>query len=188
VDEREPTVKGLSLQHWLQSFARIYGPERTEALRARLSSECSAALREGFDGKAWYPVAWYREMCAAAQQVTGEGLLAIARVARMSATSEFSGVHRVLLLFVSPQRLLSIAARVFGRYYSEGSVEAASRGSNSAQVRWIGCTGFDESLWHDTFHASTVAIELCGGKNVSFDLISGGRDGEDQATVVFSWR
>jgi hypothetical protein len=91
------------------------------------------------------------------------------------------------LLFVSPQRLLQTAARVFERYYTDGSVMAQGRGPTSALVRWTGCRGFDQNLWHDTFHASVVIIEMCGGKQVTFEIQSGGRDGDEQASVVFDW-
>jgi hypothetical protein len=180
-------VRGLSLHHWTDSFERVYGRARLAELQAELGAELGAAMRATFDDDKWYPIEWYRQMCAAARTVSGEGLDAIAKVARASATSEFSGVHRVLLLFVSPQRLLTTAARVFERYYSEGSVEASARGKHSAQVRWSGCLGFDENIWHDTFHATVVVIEMCGGKHTRFEIYAGGRDSDSHATVVFSW-
>jgi hypothetical protein len=187
VGDGEPQVKGLSLRHWLEAFSQLYGRERVEGLKQRLDPAVAGRLG-AIDAGAWYPVSWYRAMCAAARAETGGGLEAIGRIARASASAEFSGIHRVLLLFVSPQRLLTASARVFERYYTHGSVEATSRGRRSATVRWLGCHGFDENLWHDTFHASAVVIEMCGGKHVTFAVQHGGGDGDTHAQVVFDWR
>jgi hypothetical protein len=183
-----PRVKGLSLFHWMQSFERLYGRAVTDDLLARLAPDVAQIARLGFDATAWYPVEWYRSMCAAGRGATGEGLDTITRVARVSASSEFSGVHRVLVLFLSPQRLLRASARVFERYYTEGQVVCLARGKNGAEVRWSGCLGFDHNLWQDCWTATTVLIEMCGGKNVVMERMFGGHDGDEHATVVFYWQ
>jgi hypothetical protein len=184
---RDPRVKGLSLTHWLRSFEQLYGEQVARELRDRAPETTAAALRRGIDPNEWYPVAWYRDLCATGQQVTGEGVEMIIKVARRSAAAEFSGVHRLLVLFVPPQRLLRIAARLFRRYYAQGSVKTVPRGPNGAEARWVGCVGFDANLWQDCFAATIVVIEMCGGRDVQMRLIDGGGDGDEHATVLFRW-
>jgi hypothetical protein len=184
---RARQVKGLSLTHWLQSFERLHGAEMTATLQARLPADLRGAIDHGLDPSEWYPLEWFRALCAAGREVTGEGLEMITRVARISAAAEFAGIHRLLVLFVSPQRLLRIAARLFGRYYSSGSVTTAPRGLAGAEVRWVDCAGFDENLWRDCWTATMVVIEMCGGKDVQLEPVAGGGDGDDHATVIFTW-
>jgi len=183
-----PHVKGLSLLFWWESFGRLEGAAAAEALLRELPPELVATIRAGFQVHAWYPIEWFRALCAGARLVTGEGLGLITRVARTSAASEFAGVHRVLVLFLSPQRLLRAASRVFERYYTEGQVTSTARGKNGAEVRWSGCLGFDQNLWHDSWAAAVVLIEMCGGRDVLMEHMFGGQDGDAHATVVFYWQ
>jgi hypothetical protein len=183
-----PSVKGLSLVSWLTSFDRLFGEQRSAQLRARLPPEIADVLRAGLDEQAWYPIAWFAALCAAGREVTGGGTDMIVAVARDAAASEFSGIHRVVVLFMSPQRLLRTASRVFRRYYSHGSVSTMPIGKTGAEVRWSACAGFDENLWHDCWTAAAVAVSMCGAQDVRAELIHGGSPTDDHSTVVFRWK
>jgi hypothetical protein len=186
--ERPPQVRGLSLQHWLDAYERVYGAARATGVRQHLPAEVRSALHVGLEPEAWYPLGWYRQALALGREHAGDGLPAIERVARVAAASEFSGIHRVLVLFVSPMRLLRHAGRVFGRYYSHGSVTTVARGTHAAEVHWQGCAGFDENLWHDTLAATAVICEICGGKDVQREVVRGAGHHDEHAAVVYRWR
>lgn len=182
-----PRVRGLSLAQWLAAFQRLHGDAAREQLMAALPDEVREGLGQELLDDGWYPISWWAAMLAGARAIAGDDPATIEELARDSATREFSTVHRILLLFVSPQRLLDIARRVFSRYYSAGWVESLPTGKSEAQVRWGGCRGFDANIWHDCFTAAAVAVEQCGARDVEWEVLDGAGDAE-HATVHFRWR
>jgi hypothetical protein len=187
VDRRAPRVRGLSLRHWLSSLERLHGADTRRALVAELPDDASGAIGDGLRDDGWYPLAWWSAMLAGARAEIRDDLAVIEELARHSSRSEFSTVHRILLLFVTPQHLLRISRRVFSRYYDHGWVESLPVGRREAQVRWGGCRGFDDNIWHDCFTASAVAVEQCGAREVSWEIVDGGGE-QECATVHYRWR
>ncbi len=187
VEGGAPKARGLSLLHWLQSFEKHYGADARAEMLSRVPGEARVAIEAGLDSAGWYPLSWYSALLSAARDVAAGGVDVVETLARTSAKAEFTGIHRVLLLFVSPQRLLRISRRVFDRYYTHGCVETIARGRTEADVRWSGCRGFDDNIWHDCFVAAAVAVELCGAKDVEWTITKGAGNAED-ATVHYRWK
>jgi len=173
--------------HWLDAFDRLHGAEASSQLREALPHDVSDAIGAGLHNDDWYPLAWFAAMLRAARDQLGGGIDTIETIARASAKAEFSGIHRVLLLFVTPQLLLKISKRVFDRYYTHGSVRSTPIGKREAEVTWTGCRDFDENLWHDCFTAAAVAVEQCGAHEIEWELVEGGGESET-ATVHYRWR
>lgn len=181
-------ICGLSLHHWREAYRRQLGDDRLAALEAALPADTRAALEAGLRLRGWYPLAWFRACCATAREQNGGDREIIEQLARSSARAEFTGFHRVLFLFVSPHRLLRQASRVWERYYDVGDMTVDDEGRGRARAHWRACTGFDANLWLDAFAATAVALEVCGAKDVRWELESGGTDDSVTATVAYLWR
>jgi hypothetical protein len=182
-------TKGISLNGILKSLEALYGAETYRETVAALGGELGERVRMGaLLSGGWYPLAWYRELHATAQMVTGRRADLARELSRAATLADFRGVYRLLTFVLSPRAILRKAPSVWNRYYDRGKVEIGEAGDTFTVVRVSDCEGFDLSLWEDVTGGCLGVTEACGGKDVRATLLGGGRDGDPGMQVELRWK
>jgi uncharacterized protein (TIGR02265 family) len=164
-------MRGVPFQSFLRALHTLVGSDGVGRTLARLPPELAQAAQRGqLRASEWYPLAWYRALHAAAQEVSGGNPQLARAIGRETMRHDMSGFFRVLLRLASPQLLLARAPRVYAQYFSEGSLEVAESGPGHARVLWKGCRGFDDNLWEDMIGSVEVAMAATGARDVRVSI------------------
>ena len=185
----EPRYKGTGIKSFVAALSALRGDDVVARVIARLPADFSEAWSYGkVLASGWYPLRWYAALHASAQVVTSEGPLLSRAVGAEAMRQDMSGVYRLLLFVMSPQRLLGQAARAFGTYYTHGTMRITDSGSGFANAVWEGCRGFDGNLWMDVLGSCETAMALCGAKDLRARFVNGGREGDQTAELRALWK
>jgi hypothetical protein len=181
-----PRAKGLAFRGMLGSLRRVKGDDGFRRLLDLLPAEVARTARADlFVTQTWYPLADYLHLLRAIAAMGDLGLLRT--LSREATLNDFRGIYRILTFVLSPEFMIKRAPSLFNRYFDTGKlvVEAEARGGVAI---YTGCTGFDALLWNDVIYGGTSVLEACGAKESKFNVVTGGKDGEDFCTVQFTWR
>jgi hypothetical protein len=163
----ELRIKGQAIRSFMGAVRAHWGEQVAERITASLSEEVQTALRYGgVVASGWYPIAWYRELHAALQEATGEGIAASRRVGAEGTRRDLGTVHRFVVRLFSPRTLLGQCQRIFRMYYDGGIIEDELRGGNQGIIRFSECHGFDEAVFADVIGGMFAILEECGGNAV----------------------
>ncbi|MFH0901806.1 MAG: hypothetical protein V2A73_14345 [Pseudomonadota bacterium] len=184
----QPQTKGLSFRSFLKSLSRLRGESAVGATLSNIAPRVGQQLREGliFSGN-WYPLSWYRDLHAAAQSATDEGLELARAIGFDSVRDDLSGIYRIFLLVVSPEYVLSKASLLFGTYFDTGRMEIVESSRGRARARWTGCSEFNKNIWADVTGGCEAAIRAAGARSVRIDLLSGGNNGDSAMELEAHW-
>jgi hypothetical protein len=183
----ESEIKGLSLRNFPITLADIRGEEVAGRVLDALPDELSRGLREGTIVRGgWYPVGWKRELHHAACRVTGEPGLARTMGHEMT-KRDLRGIYRAFVRVVSPRFVLSLGAKIFGKYFRPGSFEVIESRNGFTRVQFSKCYGFDENVWRDVAGGCEATLEVAGARSVRFHVEAGGLDDDDAMTAVAWW-
>jgi hypothetical protein len=183
-----PKIKGVALRNFRAVLADVCEPQDVERVDAKVPREVREALDRGrIVSGGWYLLDWYKAMHSAAREVLHAGPSLPRKIGRESTRRDLTGIYRIFLQMVSPQLMVSLSSRIFGLYYSEGSMRVAEKRDGYARVDLVDCLGFDENIWQDVLGASELALELAGAKNVRMRIDAGGRNGDTSTTLVAHW-
>ncbi len=183
-----PEVKGLSFYSVVDSLQRLRGDGAVARLRTLAPPHILELLdSRSFVAVGWYPLAWYRDLVAAALEAANEGVLFARELGRDGTAADFRGVYRLLKFVLSPQALLQRAPGVYDRYRRPGRLVVEEARTGYARVRFEGCVGFDEAIWHLAAGSCVGVLEVCGAENIRTKTLSGARDGNLDATFEGRW-
>ena len=184
-----PLTKGLQFRSFLRALGKIRGERAVEETLAALRLELGDALRLGtLVTVGWYPLEWYRELHAAAQKATHEGVELARAVSRAGIQDDFRGVYRLITFALSPQAIIRWAPKIVSLYFDTGSCVIDIAEPGLARGRFVGFAGFDRSLWEDLIGGITGVMELAGGKQLTAHVIAGGSDGHVDMTIEVRWK
>jgi hypothetical protein len=188
--EPENRVRGVAFG----TFEDVMRSTKGEEMFARLLdheavAEFADTLRKGLVVKsAWYPIAWYRALHRAARDVTVDPSFARA-VGRISTRDDLTGGFlKFVVRMLSPQTLVKVSSTVFNRYYETGRMQIIEARDGYTRARWTGCRGFDHAIWEDVLGGCEGGLEAAGATNLRGRIVSGGRDGDDDAECDVSWK
>lgn len=179
----EARIKGLAFSSSIGALEAIRGPEAVARVMERMPEELASAIRRGeVMPNGWYPIDWY---AAFLEGVSGEpeGDELLLEVGRVSTDHDFNRIHRILLRRLTPSTIMKVVGRVYGRYFTRGSIEVVESGRGYLRVRWVDCQGFNRPMWLDAFGAAQKILELSGARDLDVRLIAGGREGDTTMDV-----
>jgi hypothetical protein len=185
----EVQTKGVGLRSLLESLERLHGEDAVEEAMQLLPREVRDALvYKKVVPSGWYPIAWHRALHAAAQSATGSGPELARMIGRDSSRADFRGVYKFVAQFLSPQMLLRQAARVFGNYFRDATLEIVDSTEKSAHASFRDCFGFDHNMWQNVLGGIETSLEISGARDVGIVVERGGRDGSAFMDVIVRWR
>jgi hypothetical protein len=183
----EPRAKGINFRSFVGAARRILGKPAVEKIAAVVPAELGKMiLRDGWVTNNWYPLADFRRLHGAAQQVSGRGLDLTWELARDAALDDFRGIYRVLTFVLSPEFLIKRTPAIWSRYYDVGTVSVEAK-ARTALARFADARGFDRVLWQDVIGGCVGVLEVCGAKQVKTTVIAGGGD-EDNLALAAEWK
>lgn len=185
----EPAYKGIGFRNFVSCLRQLRGDAAVAATLAAVDPELGRQLREEllFSGN-WYPLAWFRELHRAAQQVTGAGPELARQIGYGTVKNDLAGVYRIFVLVASPQFLIGRAPRLFANYFDHGRLTVLESDALTAHARWTGCAGFDANVWSDVLGGCVAALEAAGAREVRLDVTRGGRDGDAEMELTAGWK
>lgn len=184
----ETTLKGVNYRSFMKAFETLRGKESVDAMLADLPDELGDGLRYGrLVASGWYPVAWYRQMHASAQRVTGAGPELARAIGRQSRIEDFRGVYRLLAFVLSPEVLVAKGAMIYRLYDSMGLVDIQEARAGMLRVRYHQCVGYDANIWESSLGGTVGILESCGAVALRVQIVEGGRDGDDAMIFEARW-
>ncbi len=183
-----PQTKGLQFRSFLRALGTIRGERAVADTLGALRPELGDALRLGLVTAGWYPLAWYRELHAAAQNATHEGVELARAISRAGIQDDFRGVYRLITFALSPQAIIRWAPKIVSLYFDTGQCVIDVAEPGLARGRFVGFTGFDRSLWEDVIGGITGVMELAGGKQLVANVVAGGMEGHADMTLEVRWK
>ena len=180
--------RGLCLVPVIERAEREAWPGFFEELRG-VSPELAQLVEAGcIKAMHWYPVAWYRDLYVALAQAV-PNVEAVAREIGVSSTRHDleKGPFRSLLKVASPAFLMERAPSFFRAYVERGRLEVKAEGARRLLLCFSGCIGFSAAIYQDVIGGCEGALLAAGARGVTIELLGGGQDGDEQATVLASW-
>jgi hypothetical protein len=184
----EPHVKGVAFRSTLNALRGVRGSDAVAATLDQLEAPFAESLRlGGLSASAWYPLASYRALLAAARRATRSGPELLRALGREASLTDFRGVYRVVAFVLSPQRLIAQAPRAWALYFDSGAIEIVEAREGMARARYTNCAGFDRNVWERAIGGSLGLLEVCGAQHVRLRVVSGGGDGDDSLDLEARW-
>ena len=184
----ERRCKGVMLRNRLELIGQLHGGAALQATLDNLPEEVGSALRyRSIVATGWYPIAWLRELHAAAVTATRLGPELARQLGHEGAVKNFTTIHRLLLSASSPAAVIARAPRVLRTYFDGGEIELLESTDGMNASRWTKCDGFDRNIWESMLGGCEAALSLSGAKDVRVRLRSGG-GASSEAEVVAFWR
>ena len=185
----EPRIKGTAIRGILKAAERLCPPGTLQKVVALLPAQIAPAVEHGgFISAGWYPLAHCRTIFGAVMQATGRDVELVRELSREATRDDFRGVYRLLTFVLSPEFLMRRSPGIFSRYYDTGSLTVPVARHGYVEAHYRGCVGFDRVLWADIIAGSATVVEVCGAKDLRFQIVRGGGDGDEECDVVGEWR
>lgn len=180
-------AKGINFRGLLDALRALYGQDAQRAVIAACGGEVGALLaRGGLTAGAWYDVAWYCELQAAAQRTLRRPELA-RECSRWSIQRDLSGIYRILLFLLTPESVISKCPRIMQQYWRGGVMLLPEVRAGMSAVEFKGWVGFDQNIWQDIIGGVEGGLEAAGAHSVRIRSLSGGRDGDAHLTLEVRW-
>ncbi|HEX9101534.1 MAG TPA: hypothetical protein VF997_04985 [Polyangia bacterium] len=185
---KEPQVKGTAIRGTLRAIERLCPPGTLRKMIPLLPGQIAPAVEhDAFIAAGWYPLAHVRAIFGAAMTATGRDLELVREISRESTRDDFRGIYRLLAAVISPEFIMRRGPGIFSRYYDTGTLEVTAR-AGYCEGHYRGCVGFDRVLWADLLAGSATILEVCGARELKFEITRGGGDGDVDCDVVGEWR
>jgi len=183
-----PCIKGIAFRTAFQTFGELYGPFTANAILMRLPPDLRDRIQQGliFTGN-WYPLQWYNQVYVAAQEVTGLGLELPHVLSRENIKKDLGRIYAIFVRWLSPEYVISRAARLFNTYYDTGSFVIDEVRKGYVRARLTGCHGFNKNLWVGLLGGCEAALIASGVKNIRFNVLKGGGDGDSDMEFEATW-
>lgn len=180
-------VKGQALVAFERTLLELKGPAAMDALAPHLPQDVQRAMRSReVLPVGWYPIEWFAALHAAAHTLHGSSISR--EIGRAATRHDVTTLYRFILRFLSPDMLVNQIGRIFRMVVDSGEATVEENRGGTARVRFSGCEGANRGTWDDMLGSTEVLIELCGGRDATGRVISGGGDGESWMSCQFTWR
>lgn len=185
----ETRIKGQAFRGLLSALEVLRGAESVRAVLADMPGEAGEALRSGkVIASGWYPSPWYAELHAAIHRTLRVGP-EFSRTLSMAATkADINSVYRFVMRLLSPTTLLAQMPRVWSLYVQGPDIEMTDRRENAVRFKVVGMHGYNRGCWEDLVGGAMALLEVIGARDVRARVVSGGRDGDDDAEIDVFWQ
>jgi hypothetical protein len=186
---KTPQIKGTAIRGVIKAVNSIC-PPGTLARMVRLLPEqiAPAVEHDGFIIAGWYPLAHLRAIFGAAMTATGRDLELVRELSREATKDDFRGIYRLLTFVLSPEFIMRRGPAIYSRYYDTGSFSVPVARHGYCEGHYRGCVGFDRVLWADLVWGTAAVAEVCGAKDLKFQITRGGGDGDEECDIIGEWR
>jgi len=188
--ERTMDVKGVELAQLVKFVKSRLGDEGhglwLESLPAETRTYFSRAIMQSM----WYPVegAYLPAFDRAIDLVSPDDRNAGGRdFGEFSGRDELGGIYRVFLKMGSPNKMVSIASLMWGKFYNRGSFEVVDNEPGVARLRCVGVPPMGEPWEHSTAGWSEVALEMSGGKDPHVVIERSATRGDEYTQFLGTW-
>ena len=179
--------KGINFRGLLDAIRALYGQEAERAVIGACTGEMGALLsRGGLTAGAWYDVAWYRQLHAAAQSTLRRPELA-RECARWSIQRDLGGIYRILLFLLTPESVISKCPRIMQQYWRGGVMQLPEVRHGMAAVEFKGWVGFDQNIWQDIIGGVEGGLAAAGAQSIRVRVINGGHDNDPDLGLEVRW-
>lgn len=184
----EARTKGLNFRAFTASLGRLHGEAAVAATLDAAPPQVRDAIRTGqVLPTVWYPIAWYRELHAAARRALDMGLELPRAIGKDSTQHDFNSVFRLAVRVLSVETAVGQAHRFVAMYFDGGKAETLVKKPGMVRIRFSGWSGFDRNVWEDLSSSAETIATLCGGKNVRRYMVAGGQDGSPDLDLEVRW-
>ena len=181
-------VKGLVFRQTMQEVERLCGREAADRALSLMPADLRDALDAGgVVAHGWYSVEWQRAMWDAIRVATDASPDMLRLIGHEAVLGAVSTVYRPFLKLLSPATMAQVGAKLWGRVYEGGGYLVTSAEQGRMSIRFLGCTGFDRTMWLVTTGTVEAFAKLAGARRISIRIVAGGRDGDDWAELVGRW-
>jgi hypothetical protein len=168
-------IKGAVIKAPRDWMRTVYGVDAYQRALSTLTEE----ERDFVDGtilaSSFYPIAWWDKFHAAMRReaaARGESDLQFnMRNMREAGSSIVRGVYKFILGLMNPQSVISKAALIYNRTYSEGRCEVVANGPGRAVLRYSDCSAQLRTNLINNFPTSLMfVLELNGTKGADASI------------------
>ncbi len=181
--------KGTCFTDFRAVVVAQHGADAWERIAGALDRDLGDPLQYGaIVTGGWYPLSWYRHLHEVTHRTLNVGLEFSREVGRASTVHGLTrGLYKVFLKIVSPQFVVTNAAKLFNAYYERGAMVVDEKRAGLLRASWSGCAAFDQVIWEDVFGGCLGALEAAGARDVRLRLLGGGLDGCETAELEAAW-
>lgn len=180
-------VKGQSIVAFERTLLELKGDGAMEAIAPHLPADLRQALKnKEVLPVGWYPIEWFAAVHTAGQAVYGASISR--EIGRAATRHDVTTLYRFILRFMSPDTLVNQMGRIFRMIVDTGEAVVEENRDGTARVRFSGCPGANRGTWDDMLGSAETLIELCGGRDATGRIVSGGGDGEGSMSCLLTWR
>ena len=136
----------------------------------------------------YYPVAWYRDLFAAAQRLAPTWKTLGYDAGLRSGQRDIAGMYKILLRALSTETMIKQSSRLLRVIYDAGGADVLELRKGFARVRYHDYYGFDFHIWQDAIGGGSAAFQATGAKQLKVEVEQGGRDGDANMIVCVTWQ
>jgi len=183
-------VKGLELVQLVKFVKERLGEDGYERWLESLPEETRIFYTRPIMQSMWYPVdtAFLPAFDRIFDIVSPDDPLAGGRdFGRFTGRDQLGGIYRVFLKMGSPNKMVSIASLMWGKFYNQGSLEVIDNEPGMARIRLPGTQVMSEAWEHSVAGWATAALEMAGADAPSVTVEHSRMRGDDYTQYWMTW-
>ncbi|MDP3277195.1 MAG: hypothetical protein Q8Q09_18545 [Deltaproteobacteria bacterium] len=178
-------IKGQSFRTFLAAYTKLKGVGTSDALLPHVPPQLAEAIRYGtLLASTWHPIAWYRALHQAVENVHGVNHDFARQIGREATMQDMRGVYSFILRIVSPARVITNMDWILGLYIKQFHVTQLVREPTHVECRLV-LPGSSELMWHELHAGSDVMLNATGAKELKSVLVL---ENSNTARWQASWR
>jgi hypothetical protein len=180
---KEVELKGQWFRGLLDAVDHLFGAEVRDRVVDTLPDAPRLALKQGrLIPSGWYPIAWNRDLHAAARSVLPDEKSLAHRLGAVSTERDLNGVYRAFGRVLGLGMLLKIYARIWQTYCDSGTITITPTDDEGLAARVDGFYGANGDVWSDVLGSSEAYIRATG-RRPAIRVLAGGGDNDSYLSI-----
>jgi len=185
-------VKGETLACFPWYIMNKYGQSKYQNWVKSLSEDAQQVFTSAIDKNRWYPLDTYltEPTVALCDMFFNKSLRGAWEIGRSSADYGLSGIMKILVKLSSPDVLINKATTILPKYYRPSALEISAYNKEKLTIT-LKITEFPEInryIEHRIGGWIERAIQICGSKHVTVQIVSSMADGAPITEYRISWK
>lgn len=181
-------VKGSVVQN-INIYVEKFHAAEYEKWKSALSEKSQKLMARTTSSK-WYPINEgilepTQTMCDLFYTNAHEGAW---KSGRFSAEVGLTGVYKIFVLISTPVFLIKRASRILATFYSSSEINVVDSSDHSMLVHFTKLPTRSELLEHRIAGWMEKALEICGCKDLSINILQSIGKGDDLFEVEITWK
>lgn len=181
-------VRGSVIQS-INTYVETFHPDGYEKWKSALSEESKKLVQRTSSSK-WYPINEgilepTKKMCDLFYTNAHEGAW---KSGRFSAEVGLTGIYKVFVVISTPVFLIKRASRVLATFYTPTEVSVVDSSEHSMLVHFTKLPKESELLEYRISGWMEKALEICGCKDLSLNILKSIGKGDDLFEVEITWK